>query len=140
MKELAPIAALAGHFDWVQPSGFVPTLGLVRGHVPASEVRAAVHTHQQRHGRSPARKYALLEPGDLFGAYAVLRQLPRDSTSNERVELICDAGHRLVAYAMNLRKWSPNKRCKSCDVAAQRDSAIAGMSIGGGPALAARAR
>lgn len=58
------------------------------------------------------RTYAPARVGDLFGRRRVVRLLPRDASSNERVLARCeDCGEERAAYVFNLRAHSGCKRC-----------------------------
>lgn len=57
------------------------------------------------------RKYLRVRVGDRLGSREVVRLMPRDRTSNERVAWVCDCGRAGVGYVFNLRK-SP--RCPTC--------------------------
>lgn len=57
------------------------------------------------------RKFPPAKVGDTFGARTVTALLPRDLTSNERVEWRCVCGRWGTAYVFNLRS---NPRCAPC--------------------------
>lgn len=49
------------------------------------------------------RKHPPAKVGDTFGDRTVTKLMPRDSTSNERVEWKCKCGVWGVSYVFNLR-------------------------------------
>lgn len=53
------------------------------------------------------RKYPPAKVGDKFGDRTVTQILPRDSTSNERVEWRCQCGKWGQSYVFNLRAQKP---------------------------------
>jgi hypothetical protein len=64
-----------------------------------------------RRSTSQRRKYPLAKPGDELGVFRVVRQVQRDGTCNERVEVVCENGHVRTGYVFNLRNA---KRCPEC--------------------------
>lgn len=68
-------------------------------------------------GRKGGRKYPVLKVGDASGGRTVIKLLPRDFTSNERVMVQCANGHEGDLYAFQFRKA---KRCPRCPRGWQR--------------------
>jgi thiamine pyrophosphate-dependent acetolactate synthase large subunit-like protein len=66
-----------------------------------------------RLGRRPTkRKHPFAKVGDRFVTRVVTKLLPRDATSNERVQTRCEVcGDERAAYVFNLRK---STRCSYC--------------------------
>lgn len=57
------------------------------------------------------RKHPATKVGDRFGSREVVRLVPRDRTSNERVGWVCDCGEEGIGYVFNLRT---SARCGRC--------------------------
>lgn len=60
-----------------------------------------------------SREYSAVKVGDAFGTKTVVRLLPRDHTSNERVAWVCTCGREGRSYVFNLRTAIPDG-CSSC--------------------------
>jgi hypothetical protein len=84
----------------------------VKASGPRKEGSLPLSGQGHRGATARARKHALVKVGDHFGVLRVTARLERDRTSNERVEVVCPAGHRRDGYVFNFRKHQTCPRCR----------------------------